>query len=798
MKTARRLLLFVSVFNLLLTAQQQSKPSLAARAQKAVSPINGELKIHGLTQTVKVFRDNWGVAHIHAENQHDVFFAQGFVAAQDRLFQMEMWKRAGQGRLAEVLGKSAVERDRYARLLKYRGDMQAEFTSYAPDTLAILQAFTDGINAHIAYLNSPTGPGMPIEFQLAGFKPEPWKPEDCLSRMAAYAMTGNARSELLNAMLLTKLGADKAEQFLDPDPPVKLDPEEGLDYSGFSPDMLKYLIGSDSRIDFPSPTASVGSNNWTISGKLTTTGKPILANDPHRVIAVPSLRYIVHLYAPGWNVIGAGEPALPGVAVGHNDRIAWGFTIFPVDQQDLYIEEVNPANPNQYKHNGNWQPMQVENATINVKGSAPQTVTLKFTSHGPVLWEDSPHHRALVLHWIGTEPGTAGYLASLSVDRAQNWDQFLAALERWKLPPENLVYADVDGNIGEQSAGLTPIRNWTGLLPVSGANGKDEWSGFIPLQDLPRSFNPADGYMATANNRTIPEDYKYKVGFSWSPYRVDRIRQVLSGYADKQRKVRVEDVEALQNDVYSIPADQLIRMLPRHSDGAEARFLVMLKDWDRVLSSPSVPGALYEVWERRLRAAVLARIAGQSASELNAHFGTAPALDYLKSIPQLDQQQILLSTLADAGHEMEQKEGTDSALWSWGAIHTMTFRHSLDGFPGAKSLFDLGPIARPGDGNTVNATGGDASGFQQRGGASFREILDLSNWDKSLAINTPGQSGSPGSRHYSDLLPFWSAGQYFPLVFSKDAIEQNSEDVLTLDPEAGTGEAPTSMPKKGK
>lgn len=780
MKNACRFFLALSLLIFAVNSYPQSAASLAERAEKAVSPISGELKVRGLSKTVQVFRDNWGVAHIHAENQHDLFFAQGFVAAQDRLFQMEMWKRAGQGRLAEVLGKSAVERDRYARLLKYRGDMQAEFKSYAPDALEILTAFTDGINAYIHYLNNG-GPGLPIEFQLAGFKPEAWKPEDCLSRMAAYAMTGNGRAELTNAELLTKLGADKAQQLLDPDPQVKLDPETGVDYAGMSPQILKQLIGSDSRIDFPSTTASIGSNNWTISGKLTDTGKPILANDPHRVIAVPSLRYMVHLYAPGWNVIGAGEPALPGVAVGHNDRIAWGFTIFPVDQQDLYIEELNPANPDQYKHDGKWEAMRIENAAVKVKGGSTQAVALKFTGHGPVLWEDEAHHRALVLRWIGTEPGTAGYLASLSVDRAQNWNEFLAAMERWKLPPENLVYADVDGNIGEQSAGLTPIRSWTGLLPVLGGDGKHEWSGFVPLNELPRSFNPAEGWIATANNRTIPEDYKYKVGYAWSPYRVERIRQVLSGYAEKQRKIRVEDVEALQNDVYSIPADQLIRMLPRQSDGPEKRFLDMLKDWDRVLSSPSVPGALYEVWEQHLNKVLLEKLEGPAGSGMSERFGTEQAIDYLKTLPQADQQQVLLTTLLDAGHELEHKQGTDPALWSWGALHTMTFQHSLAGFPGAKKLFDIGPISRPGDGNTVNATGG--TGLQQMGGASYREILDLSNWDNSLAINTPGQSGSPGSRHYSDLLPFWSAGQYFPLVFSKEGIEENTADVLTLNPD---------------
>jgi len=763
--------------------QQPKLDNLSPRAAKAVPLINGEIKIAGLQRQVKIARDNWGVPHILAQNQHDLFFAQGFVAAQDRLFQMELWKRAGQGKLAEVLGKSQIERDRYARLLKYRGDMRAEYDSYAPDTLAILTAFTDGINAFIHYLGSPAGPGLPIDFQLAGFKPEVWKPEDCLSRMAAYSMTANARAELSDAQLLAKLGVDKAQQMLDPDPPVKLDPVEGADYAGLSPELLKGLVGGDSRIEFPPNAGAVGSNNWTISGKLTDTGKPILANDPHRVITLPSLRYIVHLVAPGWNVIGAGEPALPGVAIGHNEHIGWGLTIFDVDQQDLYLEELNPVNPIEYKRRGNWAPMRIEKTTINVKGGLPKVVTLKLTEHGPVLWEDPAHHRALALRWAGSEPGTAGYLASLSVDRAQNWSDFRSSLRRWKLPPENFVYADTDGNIGEQSAGLTPIRNWTGLLPVSGTNSKYEWSGFVPFEQLPRSFNPADGWVATANNRTIPEDYQYKVGFEWSTFRIERIRQVLGGWAEKQHKIRLQDAEDLQNDVYSIPADQLIRMLPRRSDGPEARFLQRLKDWDRVLRSPSNAGALYEVWERQVRGAVLEKIAGQALPELSATLNTQQTLDYLKSMAAADQQQLLLRTLADAGHEMEQREGTDPALWSWGAMHTMTFRHPLDQVHGGQALFDLGPVARPGDANTVDATGVGGTGFAQGSGATYREIFDLSNWDNSRAINAPGQSGNPSSRHYSDLLPFWEAGQYFPLVYSKDAVEENSEDVLTLTPE---------------
>ena len=391
MKSARTLFAAVLLlFSASAVGRHEGSSDLVERAQKANPPIAGELKLDGLQSPVTVMRDNWGVAHIYAANQHDLFFAQGFVAAQDRLFQMELWKRAGQGRLAEVLGKFAIDRDRFARLLKYRGDVRREYKSYATDTLSILSAFTDGINAYIRYLNSQTGPGLPISFQLAGFRPEPWKPEDCLSRIAAYSMTGNARIELTNAELLTKIGAEKTQRILDPDPPAKLDAAEGVDYSGLSPNLLDGLVGGDTRIEFAVHNAPVGSNNWTISGKLTESGKPILANDPHRVIALPSLRYMVHLSAPGWDVIGAGEPALPGVAIGHNQHIAWGLTIFPVDQQDLYIEELNPANPLEYKRNGKWQAMRTERSVIQVKDGSPETITLKFTQHGPCSGKPPP------------------------------------------------------------------------------------------------------------------------------------------------------------------------------------------------------------------------------------------------------------------------------------------------------------------------------------------------------------------------------------------------------------------------
>jgi penicillin amidase len=770
-------------------ALTQGTPSpLAEQAQKAFSTISGKLRAKGLQLPVTVLRDRWGVAHIYAQNEHDLFFAQGFVAAQDRLFQMELWKRAGEGRLAEVLGPSALLRDIHARLLRYRGDMKLEYESYSPDTESILRAFTDGINAYIRDATSPGGQPLPLEFQMAGFRPEPWKPQDCLNRMAAFSMTGNAFSELHHAQLVAGVGAKEASRLLDLDPEVVLDPAPGVSFAGLAPSQLKNLVGSDTRIEFPAE-ASEGSNNWTISGKLTESGKPLLANDPHRVVALPSLRYIVHLVAPGWNVIGAGEPGLPGVALGHNQHIAWGFTIFGLDQQDLYIEELSHGDPLLYKTDHGWEKVQIRREKFGVKGGPTVEVDLKFTRHGPVLWEDGK--RALVLRWVGSEPGTAGYLGSLAVDRAQNWQQFEAAMARWKVPSENVVYADTEGNIGEHSTGLAPLRKrWTGLLPVPGASGY-EWAGFVPVTELPHQFNPAAGFVATANHKMIPANYAYHVGFEWAPpYRFNRVVEVLSAAKDSGRRITIEDVERLQSDVLSLPARELLGMLKTSQAGSDDPAVRMLLEWNASLTEDSAAAALYEVWLRRLRRAVAQQAVPSAVAGSVGEWSLPRVLNQLSApTPETFGQdavagrdRLIMETLQEAWKEMQKRQGNDSARWSWGQLHTMRFRHPLDQTLGAETLLDLGPVPRPGDGYTVNATHFEGQDFEQESGASYREILDTADWDRSLAVNTPGQSAQPGSPHYSDLLPLWEAGKYFTLLYSREAVEKAVTDRLVLEP----------------
>ncbi len=762
---------------------------LKAKALATLSRTEGSIKLKGLNQPVKVLRDEWGVAHIYAETQDDLFFAQGFVAAQDRLWQMDLWRRVGEGKLAEVLGPSAVERDKFARLIRYRGDLKAEYESYAPDAKPIIEAFVRGVNANIELSKDR----LPIEFQLTGIKPEPWTPEVCLTRMAGYVMTRNASSEVLRARLVREFGKEFVDEWIETEPKRKIEVPEGLDLEGIDAKILAAANAAGGSVNFnpPTPNPNDGSNNWVIDGTMSATGKPILANDPHRAIALPSLRYLVHLVGPGWNVIGAGEPALPGVAAGHNERVGFGFTIVGIDQQDLYVEEVNPANPNEYRWKGRWEKMRVEREQIKVKGEAqPREVELKFTVHGPVLHEDKERHRAYALRWVGSEPGTAGYLASLSLNRVQNWKEFLKAMERWKVPSENLVYADVDGNIGWVAAGMAPVRKgWSGLLPVPGAAGKYEWQGFLPVSALPQVYNPAKHFIATANHNILPPGYEHELGYEWaSPLRFLRISEVLGSATGK---FSVADFESLQHDEVSLLARQLTTVL-REAKGASAQlqpFVEMLTRWDCRLSKDSAAAALFELWLPNLVPAVFkphvpakawpsvgsSRLLGKTIEALRA-----PQPRWFGENAREGRDAALLRSLENAVNDARSRLGADSSSWRWGALHIAPFTHALSTNAERRALFDLPAVERGGDGNTVNNTSG--GGFRQNHGASFREILDVSDWDRSVATSVPGQSGQPGSKHYGDLLPLWAEGKYFPLLYSKQKIEAMAKERLTLGP----------------
>ncbi len=825
--------------------QDETAAELSRRAAAALSQVDGTLALGGLEQQVDVIRDRWGVPHIYAKTVHDLFFAQGFVAAQDRLWQLDLWRRNAEGKLAEVLGPSAVKRDTFARLLRYRGDMDAEWRGYGPDAKAIVTAFVEGINAQVALVTSPGGT-LPIEFQLTGSRPERWSPETVIGRMAGYVMTRNLRSEVQRARQVRQFGAERVSQVQPVDPRVPIVVPEGLDLEDITDGILDIASGASETVRFPetlpravvpprlfafSPTAresttSVdddavidardrlagevvpvdsgsrdetwrsGSNNWVVSGALTSTGKPILANDPHRVIALPSLRYTVHLNGPGWNVIGAGEPALPGIAAGHNDRVAFGFTIVGMDQQDLYVERLDPRNPDRYLYRGASEPMRVERERILVRGEAPREVELRFTRHGPVLHLDPARQRAYVLRWVGDEPGAAGYLRSLALDQARDWKSFREAVAGWKVPSENIIYADVDGNIGWVAAGLAPIRpGWNGLLPVPGHEGRFEWDGFLALADLPQSYNPAKGYIATANHNILPPGYSKILGFEWgAPHRFNRIVEVLDGTpAGGPRRFTVADFERLQHDAQSVVARAICQALSIARAAHKGReveseaphrtqAIDMLTGWDHVADKTSGAAALYELWLPRLsRAAVESVVPAADRPMVGASLSTERLIEALRGAATDPAVQALLigPPLDAAWGEAARVMGPDPSRWAWGRIHRSYWEHPLAFTPARREVFNLPDVPRGGDGTTPFATGG---GGRQTAGASFREVIDLADWDRSTTINVPGQSGQPGSPFYGNLLGFWADEKYHPMAFTRAAVEANAKGRLELRP----------------
>jgi penicillin amidase len=765
--------------------QFQTSDNILAKARTVLSQIEGEITLPGLKQPVEVLRDRWGIPHIYAKNAHDLFFAQGFVAAQDRLFQLDLWRRVAVGETAEVLGERALAGDRFARLVKYRGDMEKEWQSYSPDTKEIATAFVAGINACIDHV----GDRLPIEFQILGYRPKKWHPEDVLGRMAGVVMTRNFQREIFRAQLIAAAGLDNARRLAPTDPQRAFAPAADLDLKGIDVGLLADYFAATKPLQLK-PLATE-SNNWVVAGARSASGKPLLANDPHRAIALPALRYLVHLNAPGWNVIGSGEPALPGISIGHNDRIAWGLTIVGTDQADVFVEQLNPNNHDEYRAFGRWERVRTVPEQVQVKGQkAPVEVVLRFTHHGPILHEDSKRHRAIALKWVGSEPGAAGYLGGLALCRAKDWTGFLRALQAWKSPSENIVYADVDGNIGWVAAALTPVREgYDGLLPMPG-DGKYGWKGYLAVKDLPQEFNPARGYIATANHNILPPGYPHPINFEWDPgYRFARVKNRL----EAKERFTLEDFQSIQNDITSIPGQRLVHLATqlKLGDAKLDHIANTLRHWDGVLSRESLAGSLYAVWvaelqrdfyHPRLPKGLHKYISSLGGIKVLLAALEKPDEQWFGKDPKAKRDALLRSTFARAVQRLEKKLGADQRQWTWGRLHKVTFRHPLATLgPAYAKAFNLGPVGRPGDGTTPNNTLADDK-FEQGHGATYRELFDLADWDKGLATSAPGQSGQPGSLHYADLLPLWAEERYFPLAFSRKKVEEVTQHRLRLLP----------------
>jgi penicillin amidase len=777
-----------------------------------------ELRVSGLTEPVEVIMDRWGISHIYARNEADLFFVQGYMAARDRLFQFEIWRRQATGTAAEILGRRELKRDIGSRLHRFRGDLKQELNFYHPRGEQIVKAFVQGINAYIAEIER-NPKLLPLEFRLLGIQPARWTPEVVISRH--QGLLSNISQELNYGRAVALLGAEAVKElswFRPGDPVLALDPaingtllsdnilELYQAFRGslrFTPEDIVAAYRGDRKFfellartrpdeyEMARNQVDIGSNNWVVAGSRTLSGYPLLANDPHRAQQVPSLRYWVHLVAPGWDVIGGGEPILPGVSIGHNQAGAWGITIFGQDSEDLYVYDTNPSNPLQYRYRGGWEDMKVIQELIPVKGEAPVAVELKYTRHGPLLYEDRAHNKAYALRAGWLDIGAAPYLASLRMNQAKNWEEFRDACSYSRIPAENMVWADTSKNIGYQAVGVSPVRpNWSGLVPVPG-DGRYEWDGYLPIKALPHALNPPAGYIRTANNYMVPNGYPYPeaLHYTWGDeMRAVRIDEVLGS----GRMFTIVDMMQLQHDELSIPARNLVPLLRdlAISDAAVAKARDRLLDWNAVLGKESVAAGIYVAWERRLQTAVRNLMVPANARGLLGGINLKRMIDWLAAPdgrfgqnPTSGRDALLIRTLTEAVADLNQQLGQDMSAWQYGQekYHHARITHPLSAAVSAelRARLDVGPLPRGGYAVTVNATGG---GNNQTSGASFRIIADTENWDNSVGANNPGQSGDPDSPHYRDLFQMWATGKYFPVLYSRKKVESAAEEKLILAP----------------
>jgi len=761
-----------------------------------------KINIPGLKAPVEILRDQWGINHIYAENQEDLFFAQGYAAAKDRLFQFEIWRRQATGTTAEMLGPRALKRDIGARLFKYRGNMQDEMNHYHEDGVAIIEAYTHGVNAYIdEVLKQPEE--LPIEFKLLGLVPQKWTPEVVISRH--QGLLGNITQELNIGRAVAAIGPSAVKNlmwFHPKDPNITLDPsitEEVLSldilelYEAYragikfdAADLLpKYaskvsLLEEPKNETIPDDSHSIGSNNWVISGSKMKDGNTYMANDPHRKVAVPSLRYMVHLSAPGWEVIGGGEPEIPGISIGHNTFGAWGLTVYRTDGEDLYIYDLNPDNYRQYLYNNEWIDMRSITETIQVKNQADVEVQLDYSLHGPITLIDTLGLKAYAVKCAWLEPGGSPYLASLRMDQSKSWEEFRAACDYSHIPGENMIWADKAGNIGWQAVGIAPIRNnFSGLVPVPG-NGTYEWDGYLPIIEKPNTFNPAKGFIATANQNVTPENYTHwnAVGYTWSdPFRGNRIDEVLSPHDS----LTLEDLTSLQVDYLSLPARALTPMLLKIPfQGRNNKAKSRLEGWDYRLNAPSIEAAIYTAFERELERLAYEHLVPTEVQSFITRINltkligwlSEPSSEIFGSIPEKTRTALLTKAFQRGVESLTQKLGSDMTQWQYGQAklkHTY-LEHALGKWVDEKTqkLLNLGPLPRGGNAYTPGSTGAD---YQQRSGASFRMIVNTGDWDAAIATNGPGQSGNPASPFYNNLFEPWTQDRYFPLYFDRSKIE---------------------------
>ena len=758
------------------------------------------IPLSGLRAPASISIDTWGLAHIRAQNTPDAFFVQGLNVARDRLWQIDLWRKRGLGLLAADFGPGYLMQDRAARLFLYRGEMAPEWAAYGDDAEEICTAFAAGINAGVDLTRTGVWP-LPPEFAHFGTTPAEWAPEDVV-RIRTHCLARNALSEHARAQVhaLDDAEVDLLRQSLTPpvstaDPSIPLPPDALAVYElatapvTFSAERLNAPLKDaplwsviDAAKQVRRTAAMEGSNNWAIAPAQTTTGRAIMASDPHRAHAAPSLRYMVHLSAPELDLIGAGEPSSPGIMAGHNGTAAFSLTIFCADQEDLMVYETAPEDPLHYRYGDGFEAMREITETFAVRNHPDQNLPLHFTRHGPVVYSQGT--TAVAVRTVFTDPGTAPYMASLKSMRTTTVPDFRDALTTWGAPSVNMVYADTTGDICWQSAAYVPKRaGWHGLAPVSGA-GDYEWDGYLTAADLPARENPDTGFVHSANDMNLPDSWDHDaipVGFEWyEDGRADRIAHVIAqgGAHDIAANCR------LQNDTHSALALDLIALLPGGTPAQE-----LLRDWGGMADTTSAPALLYEIWlTEHLRPALLSRVAPDAKLRRLLAPGSVPTLVRLMQGQHPDladragletdkaRNALLTETLQAAFDDVCARFDVNPGSWRWGDLHKGWFGHAVS------PDYDVGPIETGGSGTTVMMGHYEGADYRVRIGASVRMVVDVGAWDNSVWINAPGQSGVPGHPHYNDLMPLWACGDYVPMLYSAQAVDAETKTVINLNP----------------
>ena len=775
--------------------------------------ISGKLQMHGLQDTVDIVRDAEGIPHIYAKTSHDAYFALGVTHAQDRLWQMEMNRRIAAGRMAEVLGPAALGTDRFLRTLGIRRNAEAIVRNLAPDAHAALDAYAEGVNR---YLEQRSGP-LPPEFLLTGAPaPAPWEPADSIAwqTMMAWDLSANWTQELLRMRLAQRMDMAHIHAFLPPYPGDA--PIHTQDYTS----LYRSLAGTAaqlekvSRIAPPSLVEGMGSNNWVLGSRRSATGKPLLANDPHLGLTAPALWYFAHLSAPGMNVIGGTLPGVPAVILGHNDQIAWGLTNTAPDVQDLFIEQINPDNEAQYRTPDGWAAFDRRTETIRVKGQPDVHLTVRDTRHGPVITGALPladrapidaRTHVIAFSWTALRPDDLTFQASLRLNRARDWEQFLAAMRDFSAPQQNVVYADVAGNVGFIAPARVPVRrrdnDLKGLAPAPGWDARYDWTGFIPFDELPREYNPLSQQIVTANQKIVGPAYPHFITSEWTlPYRAQRISSLL----EARPLHDLDSFATIQKDDVSLAARELLPLLARtapKSDQARDA-LAALKQWDGKMDVARFEPLVYNAWVRELSRQLFAAPLGEALmkdywEQRNIHQPTVEALRTMDTgnlwcsgaqphagLPRC--AEVMSASLDGALADLRTRYGNDMQAWKWGIAHEALSEHRpFSKVPSLAKYFDI-RLPSSGDTYTVNVglhnLRDEAAPFTNHHAASLRALYDLSNLENSRFIHSTGQSGNVFSPLYANYAQRWRDVAYLPMRTARAEVEKGMLGTLSLQP----------------